>query len=471
MDCAVIPDQPRAAQERARNSVFASLPFDGKGIKWVGESSIVGELLAGLPDDARVSVVKSGPHRTVYRLTLPSGTVFLKHFKIADWRGLARNVLRKSPAEREAAAAAHISAAGIDTTVSAAVGVVRPRLVVRDCFLVTHEIAEARPLDQVLRESRSAAHCPQSPGAAGTPTPATRSFRRDLACALGHLAGRLHRHGLTHGDLHPANFLVQTSAQGEIRLSLIDLQRVRRRRRLTFRAVRADLFGFYNSFNGMASRSDRRRFLAAWWLEATAADSRMRGFGRGRAALARKARRLEAVFARDLAREQIENDRKWQRPHRRLIVVDRGWQQARGVSTLGTNALCKFRDDPDALFQIGTLRFWRRRSLNAPRGGDQSLCRRPDGHLRGPREAAAHRLAGLVFQSLCDGDAPSLGDGPRPFAPPHRHGPPPALHQAPQSLLGPRVSRHGGGRRHGDARRLFGTSAPRARSRGARGLD
>lgn len=82
-----------------------------------------------------------------------------------------------------------------------------------------------------------------------------------------------------------------------------------------------------------------------------------RALRRGRRALRRTARRLEPFCARALLRDQMKNDRKWQRPNRRLIVADRGWQLARGVSALSRAAIFKYRDDPDALFEAGTIRF------------------------------------------------------------------------------------------------------------------
>jgi tRNA A-37 threonylcarbamoyl transferase component Bud32 len=370
MDRAATPEQPKAGDAAPVDRLFgaaAATSIRAQGVRWRGDGQILRALLAlrlptregSIPRDV-ATVVKSGPHRAVYRIGLPSGTVFLKHFKVPGWRALVRNVLLRSPADREAAAAAHIAAAGIDTTVSAALGSTRKALIVRDSFLVTHEIPNARPLDEVLRERLSAPERPVTSHSASR-FRASR-FRRDLACALGRLAGRLHRHGLTHGDLHPANILIQVLADGTIRLSLIDLQRVRRRRLLPFWTARGDLVVLYNWFSGIAGRSERRRFLAAYWTEATGSDSRLAALGRGRGRLARMAPRLEAFCVRALRREQIRNDRKWQRPHRRLIVADRGWQQARGLSALGPAAVFKFRDNPDALFQAGTIHFWRRRS-------------------------------------------------------------------------------------------------------------
>jgi tRNA A-37 threonylcarbamoyl transferase component Bud32 len=363
MNRAATQIQPVAARPAASRGEFSTIPLQLQGVTWSGNDEIVRELLAEsipLPEDVsaggRTTVVKSGPHRTVYRVGLPSGTFFLKHFKIPDWRALVRNLISRSPAEREAAACVQVAAAGIQTTVSAVLGTTRKGLFVRDSFLLTPEIVNARPLDQVLRERLSASAQTSSPSDSAI-------FRRDLSDELGRLTGRLHRHGLTHSDLHPANILIATLPNTPIQLWLIDLQRVRRRRLLPLWMARGDLFGLYNSFNGIAGRSERRRFLAAYWAEATAADSLLvgLGLGGGSESVRKTARRLEVSCAHALRREQIQNDRKWQRPHRRLIVADRGWQKARGLSALGQANVLKFRDNPAALFQAGTIRFWRRR--------------------------------------------------------------------------------------------------------------
>ncbi len=180
-------EESRAAQAAPLAGVLAAIPLGGEGIAWQGDSQIVRELLAersaaseGPGPAGRATVVKSGPHRAVYRVKLPSATVFLKHFKIADWRALARNVLLGSPAQREAAAAAQIAQAGIETTVSAAVGATRRGLVVRESFLIMREIADSAPLDQVLRERLLSAEQRTLP-------PDASRFRRGLARALGGL--------------------------------------------------------------------------------------------------------------------------------------------------------------------------------------------------------------------------------------------------------------------------------------------
>src|SRR5438067_326735 len=51
--------------------------------------------------DGRAEVVKTGPHRTVYRVALPGGTVYLKHCRIGGLRAWAREVLRPAKARLE----------------------------------------------------------------------------------------------------------------------------------------------------------------------------------------------------------------------------------------------------------------------------------------------------------------------------------------------------------------------------------
>jgi hypothetical protein len=341
-------------------TLVAPLPLGDSRLVWSGDSQMIQELQSewraekfGSSIGTRTTVIKSGPHRSVYRVELPSGPVFLKHFKIPDWRALVRNILSGTPAKREASAAARVAGAGIETTVAAALGSMRGRYLVRDSFLVTREIANVRPLDRVLREFLAVAEKQSSPQI-------THRVRRELACALGRLAGRLHRHKLTHGDLHPANILVNADAAGTIRLALIDLQRVGTRRPFSLLSTRIDLFGLYNSFNAIAGRSDRRRFFETYWNELLTCPPA--GIARHDASQRKMARVLDAYCVRALRREQFQNDRKWQRPHRRLIVADRGWQRARGLAALGQAALIKFRENPDLLFQEGDVRFWRRRS-------------------------------------------------------------------------------------------------------------
>ena len=99
----------RAGQAAPLEGALAAIPLGDEGIAWQGESQINSDLLAERSAAGEVhgpaggtTVVKPGPHRAVYRVKLPSATVFLKHFKIADGRACCW----AAPARREVAAVA-----------------------------------------------------------------------------------------------------------------------------------------------------------------------------------------------------------------------------------------------------------------------------------------------------------------------------------------------------------------------------
>jgi hypothetical protein len=355
------------ARPAAPNGAADGPPFVIGKVAWHGDRRIVGELYElgcidgsqGAAASARVVTVKSGQHRSVYRIELASGAVFLKHFKSLDWLDALRNTAIGTQAQREARAAEQIAAAGIETIRCVAVGKASRGALAGDCYLASQAIENSIPLDELAR----------GPAYARIRTAA---FRCELACSLGRLCGRVHRAGLVHRDLHPGNLLAKMNGGSLARLVLIDLQGVRPRQRwgTAFRRgarARWDLFGLYNFFQA-ASRADRCRFLKSYLHEAGALHAGS-GWIRARTDAVRKshefrlalARRLEA-FCRDARRrEQLRYDKKWQRSNRRLIVADSRGGRCRALAILGADRVGVLRSNPELLFHSDNVRFWLRR--------------------------------------------------------------------------------------------------------------
>ena len=147
------------------------------------------ELAAWLADGS-AEVVKSGPHRTVYRVSLPSGVVYVKHCRINGPRAWAREVIRAPKARLEFENAARLHALGIGAAVPLAWGTSDSRWPGQS-FLITRDLAPAMPFTDFI-ESHSL-------------TPATR---RALVHGLGAFLARLHENGVAHPDPHPGNVLV-----------------------------------------------------------------------------------------------------------------------------------------------------------------------------------------------------------------------------------------------------------------------
>jgi hypothetical protein len=357
--------RPRAVSDAA----VAPRAVRSGTVEWHGDARIIRELnefgFAALsagasdrialdcgPQAERIVTVKAGPHRSVLRIELPSGLMFLKHFRAVRWWDVLRNTVLGTPAEREARAARMVAAAGIETIDCAAVGTESRGWLTRDSYLATAAIPNVIPLDELVRD----------PAHVHLRTPA---FCRELARALGQLCGRVHRAGLVHRDLHPGNLLAAMNPQGGIHLTLIDLQGVRRRNTwgLVFRRgarARWDLFGLFNFFQN-ASRSDRCRFLRIYLCEA-----RIRDLGlaarENHAARHRLAINIESFCRRSLRHEQIRYDKKWQRSNRRLIVADSGRLRCRGLALVGTDQVLGIRANPQSLFRPERIRFWLRRT-------------------------------------------------------------------------------------------------------------
>jgi tRNA A-37 threonylcarbamoyl transferase component Bud32 len=208
----------------------------------------------------RLSTVKEGPQRVVYRVDLPEGGVFIKHFLVPGWREMFRQWLRRGKGRNEAKRAAKLAAIGVPTIVPIALGEQRRQNFLFENYLVTAEVPETVPLDDFVERILPALSEPRQ----------TR-IRHELAVGLAELTARLHDAGFLHTDFHPGNLLVRIDADDRPRLAMIDLDALRTRRRIGWRDAQANLALLNHYFWLRSGRTDRQRFVSAY-LRARRAD-------------------------------------------------------------------------------------------------------------------------------------------------------------------------------------------------------
>jgi serine/threonine protein kinase len=277
-------------------------------------------------------LVKTNPARTVYRVDLPGGTVFIKHCKITGLRSWAREVIRLPKARLEFENSLALRERNIPAVEPLAWGHLnsyRPG----ESFLITRGHTADFPFLHYLEKILP------------TLAPDERqAISRRIACELGIFLARLHDEGVTHPDPHPGNLLFELPPGGVPRFALIDLHAIQIGKPLSWAKSRDNLVLFNRWFQIRCNRSDRARFWNAY------RSSRRRLPMPDDGTLRAEARELESETI-------ASNMRFWAAREGRCLELNRHFQNIRrgpvrgwAVRDLPAEFLYDLLENPDAPF-------------------------------------------------------------------------------------------------------------------------
>lgn len=286
--------------------------------------------------DAAVTPVKSGRHRTVYRIDRADGEFYLKVNWHPGVRGRLLAGVRTSKSRREAVRARAVRRLGISTIDAIAVGALGGRAFPRGSYLVSRALRGVVPLDEFLHGDF-----------VSLAQPRRSRLRHRLAREIAATAARLHSARMVHDDFHPGNFLLRHDVGEFGELALIDLADVRQHRLpLSGMRVLDNLSQLETSLHWVLTRTDRLRFFRAYWNAVQGARTA------GSAVTARffKTTYRAAVRRADAHRRHVMRaaaprfDRTWVRGNRRVLIADTAELRCRGLAELGRAPLETWRD-------------------------------------------------------------------------------------------------------------------------------
>ncbi|MCZ6692252.1 MAG: hypothetical protein O7H41_21935 [Planctomycetota bacterium] len=202
------------------------------------------------------SMIKDSPETTVYRLTPPrwGGDVIVKRYNRPGPWAAWKDLLRTPRALGSFRRGTEFLREGIPTPAPLAALV--PRRGDPRSWLVTRVAPGFRSLSKILEE-----------------TPPGHADRRNLLEDLCNLIREMHRRHVYHGDLKPVNILVRADIDC-LRLSLIDLDAARIRRRFSWSLAVRDLGQLDSYIRPEAPGYERRRFFALYTAGWSRADRR-----------------------------------------------------------------------------------------------------------------------------------------------------------------------------------------------------
>lgn len=274
-----------------------------------------------------VEVVKQNLQRTISRVRLPGGVVYVKQCRANTPRAFARELLRPAKARLEFENALALRALGVAAIEPLAWGAA-PGVLPGESYLVTRA-EDAEPFADVLER-----------------LPADDALRRELARRFAAFVAQLHDEGVTHPDPHPGNVLFDPVM---LRFILADLHAIRFGSRLPIHMAFPNLVLLNRWFQMRATRTDRLRFWRAY-------HNARPGIICSKTDADRLAKAIEIVTARS-------NERFWAARAARYTSNNRDSVKVRGpaangfaVRDLPTEVVREWLADPDAVFTQSGVR-------------------------------------------------------------------------------------------------------------------
>jgi tRNA A-37 threonylcarbamoyl transferase component Bud32 len=294
--------------------------------------------LAAWIENGKAELVKQGTQRTVYRIRLPGGNVFVKRCRINTPRAWLREILRPAKARLEFENALALRSRGIPAVEPLAWGARHPILPGESLFITRCQNG-AEPFERFLTTiDPSLPPCDR------------QAIRRRLTDELGAVIARMHDAGVAHPDPHPGNLLIEVGPDISPRFTLIDLHAVRFGRPLSWRESLENLVLLNRWFQLRASRTERARFWRAYVCH--------------RRTLPTACPKALAAMAKDVERRtERSNARFWTGRLARYSKSNRQYCRVRGPATAGFAVrdlskpfLARLLADPDAPFRDSVVR-------------------------------------------------------------------------------------------------------------------
>jgi serine/threonine protein kinase len=181
-------------------------------------------------------------------------TVYVKRYNALSWWYRFGTLFESSRALRSLSGAAILGESGIQTARPLAAVEFRSWGMLNRCFFLSEEIEGGKTTGAYWRQDLLTVRGKE--GMHG---------RRRFMRAMGELFRSLHKQGIYHNDLKDANIVVRADSNGGVeRFYLVDLEGIRRYRRLNRRRQIKNLVQLNLSLGAYLRPTDKLRFLASY---------------------------------------------------------------------------------------------------------------------------------------------------------------------------------------------------------------